>query len=185
MPAQTTDHDDVDQTSGPVAASTARLLALVGGLIALVAAIATPLLPVNTTTSTITWPQGQDLNADNASIYAPLIARSSQGLDIIVPCAPLAELSDSDDTILATVPSASSKQASTALVVAGRNDRVTVSFRTSVAATATREELSSPPASTCTSSRRPADPAHASWGSVKPRSSIPASVRRSTGCSPR
>ncbi|MFT3716386.1 MAG: arabinosyltransferase domain-containing protein [Gordonia sp. (in: high G+C Gram-positive bacteria)] len=149
MPTTATDDPELNNgpesadRSAPVSASTARLLALLGGLVAIVAALVTPLLPVHQTTATITWPQGQELGADDPSITAPLIARTPEKLDITLPCRPLAELADKDQVILATVPNGSPKQTTNALVVSSRNGRVTVSFRTSVAASATSDDLTS------------------------------------------
>ncbi|GAA3948016.1 arabinosyltransferase EmbA [Gordonia caeni] len=126
-----------------MSAPQARLLAAVAGVVAVVAALAVPFLPVSTTEATITWPQGQQLSADDPSIIAPLIAQTPQGLDISIPCAPLAAAAREDGTLLATMPPGANRLANNALVVSARGDRVTVLSRSNTAASATLEALSS------------------------------------------
>ena len=76
-------------TSADPAVSRLRLIALVAGLIGIVACALTPLLPVTTTEAAVTWPHGQKLG-QNPSVSAPLIAQTPRTLDARIPCALLA-----------------------------------------------------------------------------------------------
>ncbi|MFT3660498.1 MAG: arabinosyltransferase domain-containing protein [Gordonia sp. (in: high G+C Gram-positive bacteria)] len=129
--------------SAPLSAPQARLLAAIGGLVAIVAALAVPFLPVQVTEATITWPQGQQLNDDDPSVVAPLIAQVPQRLDITVPCAALERAASKNGVLLATMPPDAPRLAGSALVINTRDERVTVLFRSNVAATATHAELAS------------------------------------------
>ena len=61
---------------------TARLVAVVAGLLGTALAVLTPLLPVTQTTAQLNWPQNGVLN----SVTAPLISYVATDLDISVPC---------------------------------------------------------------------------------------------------
>ena len=63
---------------------TARLVAIVAGLLGAALAIATPLLPVTQTTAQLNWPQ----NGVLGSVDAPLIGYVATDLNITVPCRP-------------------------------------------------------------------------------------------------
>ncbi|EGD54082.1 cell wall arabinan synthesis protein [Gordonia neofelifaecis NRRL B-59395] len=131
-----------DRASSPLNASTARVVAMVAGLIAVLAAIATPLLPVATTSATITWPQGQSLNSENPSIVAPLIAQTARDVDITVDCRVLADL-PAKGTVLSTMPPGAKSAANKALTVTATDANVTVLFRSNVAAVAARADIAS------------------------------------------
>lgn len=60
----------------------ARLVASVAGLLGVLLAIATPLLPVDQTTAQLNWPQ----NGTFGSVEAPLIGYVATDLNITVPC---------------------------------------------------------------------------------------------------
>ena len=61
---------------------TARLIAIIAGLVGASLAIATPLLPVTQTTAQLNWPQNGVLQ----SVDAPLIGYVATDLTITVPC---------------------------------------------------------------------------------------------------
>ncbi|MBV8290413.1 MAG: hypothetical protein JOY55_01060, partial [Mycobacterium sp.] len=61
---------------------TARIVAVVAGLLGTLLAIATPLLPVKQTTAQLNWPQ----NGVLGSVEAPLIGYVATDLSISVPC---------------------------------------------------------------------------------------------------
>ena len=61
---------------------TARIIAIVAGLLGAALALATPLLPVEQTTAELNWPQNGVLQ----SVNAPLIGYVATDLDISVPC---------------------------------------------------------------------------------------------------
>ena len=83
------------------------LIASVAGLVAILAALATPFLPVTAHEASIDWPNGQQLSSDNASVVAPLTAQTARSLDITVGCDVLrnAVSREGDTVIVATAPS--------------------------------------------------------------------------------
>lgn len=146
MPPSTSATPDTEQpsTTAPLSAPQARLLAIVSGLVAVVAALAVPFLPVHGVDATVTWPQGQELGTTDPSVTAPLIAQTAQNIDITVPCRALADASTADGVLLATMPLRAPRLAQAGLVLNNRADRVSVLFRSTTAATATHDELRSP-----------------------------------------
>src|ERR1700754_5256926 len=78
--------------STPVTAAgnhrTARIIAIIAGLLGAALAIATPLLPVTQTTAQLNWPQNGVLQ----SVNAPLIGYVATDLNITVPCSAAAGL---------------------------------------------------------------------------------------------
>ena len=67
---------------------TARLVAIVAGLLGALLALATPFLPVKQTTAQLNWPQNGVLQ----SVNAPLIGYVATDLTISVPCSAAAGL---------------------------------------------------------------------------------------------
>src|SRR5262249_21173049 len=89
MAIQTPSHQG-QLTSSPVVGNralgtnhrTARLIAIIAGLLGAAMAIATPFLPVTQTTAQLNWPQNGVLQ----SVNAPLIGYVATDLKITVPC---------------------------------------------------------------------------------------------------
>lgn len=84
---QTGPHTPEELASSTVSATEtnhriARLVASVAGLLGVLLAIATPLLPVDQTTAQLNWPQ----NGTFGSVEAPLIGYVATDLNITVPC---------------------------------------------------------------------------------------------------
>ncbi|WP_330181986.1 arabinosyltransferase domain-containing protein [Nocardia sp. NBC_01503] len=77
-----------------------RLVALIAGLIAVLAAIAVPVLPVRIDAATIAWPQGDSAK----SVEAPLISYAPLTFDASVPCAAAAQFDSRGGTLIATGP---------------------------------------------------------------------------------
>lgn len=119
------------------------------------AALATPLLPVSTTSATISWPQGQSLNATDPSVVAPLIAQTAQNLDFTISCRVLADV-DSKGTLFSTMPPGAQRAANKALTVSATDTNITVLFRSNVAAVASRADIA---AGKCTNLRIFSSPA--------------------------
>jgi len=114
---------------------TARLVAVIAGLLGAALAILTPFLPVQQTTAQLNWPQ----NGELSSVTAPLIGYVATDLTVTVPCtaaAGLAGAANADKTVLlSTVPKQAPKavdrglliqRANSALVVVVRNTPVVV-----------------------------------------------------------
>ncbi|WP_288812115.1 arabinosyltransferase domain-containing protein [uncultured Gordonia sp.] len=123
-----------------ISAGTARWIAIVAGIAGIVLCALTPLLPVKAVDAGFEWPAGQDLNADTSSVMAPLIAQTPQTLDARIPCATLA--SAPDGVVLATMPTNAPRSKSSSLWVTATDAAITVTFRNSLAATASRADLS-------------------------------------------
>ncbi|MFJ4657791.1 arabinosyltransferase domain-containing protein [Nocardia sp. NPDC088792] len=77
-----------------------RPLALIAGLLAVLAALAVPLLPVQVDATTLSWPQGDS----SKSIQAPLVSYAPLTFDVTVPCSNVAQLTSHGGTLVATAP---------------------------------------------------------------------------------
>src|SRR6185437_3239802 len=73
----------------------ARLVASLAGLLGVLLAIATPLLPVDQTTAQLNWPQ----NDTFGSVDAPLIGYVATDLTITVPCQAAAGLTGGGNAV--------------------------------------------------------------------------------------
>ncbi|WP_040806960.1 arabinosyltransferase domain-containing protein [Nocardia concava] len=78
----------------------ARPLALIAGLVAVVSALAVPLLPVVVDNTTLTWPQGNSTQ----SIEAPLVTYAPLTFDASIPCTAVTQLGSKGGTLAATAP---------------------------------------------------------------------------------
>ena len=82
---------------------TARLTAIVAGLLGFLLAILTPVLPVKQEASSVDWPQ-----AGTASIETPLISYAPLSFEATIPCAAINGLGDgTDGALLSTIPTES------------------------------------------------------------------------------
>ncbi|GAA4393108.1 arabinosyltransferase domain-containing protein [Tsukamurella soli] len=115
-----------------------RIIAVVTGLIGLVLALLTPLLPVRQTTVAIDWPQAGRF----APVSAPLVQYRPQDLTAHIPCALLASApADQETAVFSTLPAAAGDSAQAAglfVTVDGRS--VTVRSRGSLVVTVPRAE---------------------------------------------
>ncbi|WP_374229874.1 arabinosyltransferase domain-containing protein [Rhodococcus sp. F64268] len=92
---------------------TARLIAVLTGLLGVVLAAAIPFLPVKQEAATIQWPQNDGL----ASVEAPLVTYTPLTLRVSVPCAAAAALGDDGGTLVSTVPPGAPDATGNALVI--------------------------------------------------------------------
>jgi arabinosyltransferase C len=108
---------------------TARLVAVVAGLLGAVLALATPLLPVDQTTAQLNWPQ----NGTFDSVEAPLIGYVATELNVTVPCQAAAALAgpqnSSKTVLLSTVPKQAPKAVDRGLLIQRANDDLVVVVR--------------------------------------------------------
>ncbi|OZE93105.1 arabinosyltransferase [Rhodococcus sp. 15-2388-1-1a] len=116
--------------------ATARLIAIVTGIIGAVVAIATPLLPVQQDVATLSWPQ-----SSFGSVNAPLVSYSPVDLEATVPCSAATALTDGG-TLVSTAPTAAAKTEQKALIVRVDDGRLQVLLRDRVLAEAPVSELS-------------------------------------------
>ena len=126
---------------------TARLVALVAGLLGTALAILTPLLPVKQTTAQLSWPQ----NATLSSVTAPLIGYVPLDLSITVPCRAAAGLTaDTNGTntgktvLLSTVPKQAPKAVDRGLLIERVNNDLVVVVRNTPVVLAPLSQVLSP-----------------------------------------
>jgi arabinosyltransferase C len=134
--------------SNPVTAAgnhrTARLIAVVAGLLGAALAIATPLLPVTQTTAKLNWPQNGELQ----SVNAPLIGYVATDLTITVPCSAAAGLAGPENTgksvLLSTVPKQAPKAVDRGLLIERVNNDLLVIVRNTPVVSAPLSQVLSP-----------------------------------------
>jgi arabinosyltransferase C len=123
---------------------TARLVAVVAGLLGAVLAIATPVLPVSQTTAQLNWPQ----NGTFDSVEAPLISYVATDLNVTVPCQAAAGLTGpqnaSKTVLLSTVPKQAPKAVDRGLLIQRANDDLVLVVRNVPVVTAPLSQVLSP-----------------------------------------
>ena len=96
---------------------TARLTAIIAGLVGAFLAIATPFLPVTQTTAQLNWPQ----NGVMQSVDAPLIGYVATDLTVSIPCSAAAGLVGPENAgrtvLLSTVPKQAPKAVDRGLLI--------------------------------------------------------------------
>ncbi|BCI55754.1 arabinosyltransferase A [Mycolicibacterium litorale] len=123
---------------------TARLIAIVAGLLGAAMALATPLLPVKQTTAELNWPQNGVLR----SVDAPLIGYVATDLTITVPCRAAAGLAGPADAgrtvLLSTVPKQAPKAVDRGLLIERVGNDLLVIVRNTPVVSAPLTEVLSP-----------------------------------------
>jgi arabinosyltransferase C len=119
---------------------TARLVAIVAGLLGTVLAVATPLLPVTQTTAQLNWPQ----NGALTSVDAPLIGYVATDLNISIPCSAAAGLSGPRNILLSTVPKQAPKAVDRGLLIERVGNDLLVIVRNTPVVSAPLSQVLSP-----------------------------------------
>ena len=123
---------------------TARLVAIVAGLLGSLLAIATPFLPVTQTTATINWPQ----NGVMQSVDAPLIGYVPTDMNVTIPCRAVAGLMGAENAnrtvLLSTVPKQAPKAVDRGLLVERVGGDLLVIVRNTPVVSAPLTEVLSP-----------------------------------------
>jgi arabinosyltransferase C len=123
---------------------TARLIAIVAGLLGAVLAIAMPLLPVTQTTAQLNWPQNGVLQ----SVDAPLIGYVATDLTITVPCSAAAGLAGPENrgrtALLSTVPKQAPKAVDRGLLIERVDNDLLVIVRNTPVVSAPLDQVLSP-----------------------------------------
>ena len=120
---------------------TARLIAIIAGLLGTLLAVATPLLPVNQTTAELNWPQ----NGVLSSVDAPLIGYVATDLEISVPCSVAAGLKQRGrNVLLSTVPKQAPKAIDRGLLIERVNNDLLVIVRNTPVVSAPLDQVLSP-----------------------------------------
>ncbi|WP_280358793.1 arabinosyltransferase domain-containing protein, partial [Nocardia otitidiscaviarum] len=107
----------------------ARPVALLAGLLAVLSAVAVPLLPVTVDAATLSWPQGNSTRG----VEAPLVSYAPVSFDAEIPCAAVTQLVPDGGTLVATTPN-------------GAPDRWRYGFLAWVSAASTAEDGTTTPA---------------------------------------
>ncbi|WP_075238780.1 arabinosyltransferase domain-containing protein [Mycobacterium colombiense] len=122
----------------------ARLVASVAGLLGVLLAIATPLLPVDQTTAQLNWPQ----NGTFGSVDAPLIGYVATDLTVTVPCEAAAGLAGPGNAgktvLLSTVPKQAPKAVDRGLLIVRANNDLVLVVRNVPVVTAPLSQVLSP-----------------------------------------
>ena len=123
---------------------TARIIAIVAGLLGAALALATPLLPVEQTTAQLNWPQNGVLQ----SVNAPLIGYVATDLTITVPCQVAAGLAGPQNqgktVLLSTVPKQARKAVDRGLLIERVNNDLLVIVRNTPVVSAPMSQVLSP-----------------------------------------
>ena len=123
---------------------TTRLIAIVAGLLGVLMAVATPLLPVTQTTAQLNWPQDGTWH----SINAPLIGYVATDLTVTVPCQAAAGLAGTENrgrtVLLSTVPKQAPKAIDRGLLIERVNDDLLVIVRNTPVVSAPLEAVLGP-----------------------------------------
>ncbi|MBB5913639.1 arabinosyltransferase B [Nocardia transvalensis] len=124
-------------TATPRDFRTARLVALIAGLLGALFALATPFLPVTQTTAAVNWPQGGTLG----SVQSPLMSQVPVDLTASIPCSLVDQLPAQGGMLLATAPPQGDRASLEAMFVRVSSTSVDVVDRNAVVASAERSEL--------------------------------------------
>jgi arabinosyltransferase C len=119
---------------------TARLVAIVAGLLGALLAMATPLLPVTQTTAQLNWPQNDVLQ----SVDAPLIGYVATDLQITIPCSAAAGLAGPRNVLLSTVPKQAPKAVDRGLLIERVGNDLLVIVRNTPVVSAPLSQVLSP-----------------------------------------
>ena len=122
----------------------ARLVAIVAGLLGAALAMATPFLPVTQTTAQLNWPQ----NGVMQSVDAPLIGYVPTDLDVSIPCSAAAGLvgpgNANRTVLLSTVPKQAPKAVDRGLLIERVGGDLLVIVRNTPVVTAPLAQVLSP-----------------------------------------
>lgn len=122
----------------------ARWVASVAGLLGVLLAVATPLLPVDQTTAQLNWPQ----TGSFGSVEAPLIGYVATDLNITVPCQAAAGLAGRGNpgktVLLSTVPKQAPKAVDRGLLIVRANDDLVLVVRNVPVVTAPLSQVLGP-----------------------------------------
>ena len=119
---------------------TARVIAIVAGLLGAVLAVATPLLPVTQTTAQLNWPQNGVLQ----SVDAPLIGYVPTEMNVSIPCRAAAGLTGPANVLLSTVPKQAPKAIDRGLLIERVGTDLLVIVRNTPVVSAPLDQVLSP-----------------------------------------
>ena len=118
-----------------------RLTAIIAGIIGFLCFVATPLLPVNQTQSSFTWPQNDSLQ----SVNAPLISVAPESIEADIPLSATADLREDETLLFATVPPESPEASNRGMFVHAGEGGLSVSSLDEVLLALSSEEVAELP----------------------------------------
>ncbi|TDZ98279.1 arabinosyltransferase domain-containing protein [Mycobacteroides salmoniphilum] len=118
----------------------ARWTATIFGLLGFVLSVSIPLLPVKVSTATLDWPQQGQLT----NVTAPLITQTPMDMTVTVPCTVINSVPAEGAVIVGTAPPEGKEAALQGLFVKVSKERVDITDRNVVIATAPRAKVASP-----------------------------------------
>ncbi|MFT4085857.1 MAG: arabinosyltransferase domain-containing protein [Gordonia sp. (in: high G+C Gram-positive bacteria)] len=104
---------------------TTKIVAAVAGLLGLLLALATPLLPVHQRNTQLSWPQ----NGAVTNVTAPLVAFVPTSMSTTVPCSLAKDLPASGGVLMSTIPAAGKQATARGLFVRATDKTLTVVVR--------------------------------------------------------
>ncbi|GAC58023.1 putative arabinosyltransferase [Gordonia hirsuta DSM 44140 = NBRC 16056] len=118
-----------------------KLAATVFGLLGLLLALATPLLPVEQRSATLNWPQN-DVISD---VTAPLVAFVPTSMEMTVPCSLAAELPATGGVLVSTIPQTGKQAGARGMFVRATESDLAVTVRDVVLLSVPRAAAQSDP----------------------------------------
>ncbi|MFT3660499.1 MAG: arabinosyltransferase domain-containing protein [Gordonia sp. (in: high G+C Gram-positive bacteria)] len=118
-----------------------KLVAVVAGLLGLLLAVATPLLPVQQRSAALSWPQ----NGTVDDVTAPMVSYVPTAMNATVPCALARELPAAGGVLVATVPQAGKQAGARGMFVRATADKLNMTVRDVVLLSVDRRAAQSNP----------------------------------------
>ena len=126
----------------------ARIVAVVAGIVGVLAAVLSPILPVDYTKAELSWPQSSSVESGAAgtlNVAAPTVSFVPVTMDLSVPCSLGAMLPATGGVLLSTVPENGAEAAKVGLFVRVTADSLQVTSRNMVLLDAPRAQAQSTP----------------------------------------
>lgn len=102
-----------------------KIVAAVAGLLGLLLAVATPLLPVEQRSAALNWPQQNTIG----NVTAPLVSFVPTSMSATVPCSLAAQLPASGGVLMSTIPAAGKQAGARGMFVRADADRIFMTVR--------------------------------------------------------
>ena len=113
-----------------------RIIATVTGLLGLLLALATPLLPVQQRSAAIAWPQNDTIS----NVTAPLVSYVPTDMSVSVPCTLADRLPESGGVLLSSIPQNGKQASARGMFVRATDSDLTVTVRDVVLLNVPREQ---------------------------------------------
>lgn len=118
-----------------------RWASVITGVLGVLLAVLTPLLPIKQTTAELNWPQQGRVS----DVSAPMVSFVPIDMNLSIPCSAAAELPADGGVLLSTIPSGGAGASAHGLFVKATDDRIQVTDRDIMLLDANRHALQSNP----------------------------------------